>query len=113
MDPIQVAAKATRPAETPLPRQGKHKWAQAESLQGVVEKGGFEKEKITLVKVDVYVTTSEITRYATMLWSFVGRTSVVGWLKSDEEDWDRAVDVLKQGLKNPMDIRYLTGVELS
>jgi ubiquinone/menaquinone biosynthesis C-methylase UbiE len=45
LDPIQVAAKATRPAETPLPRQGNDKWAQAEFLRDVVEKGGFEKEK--------------------------------------------------------------------
>jgi ubiquinone/menaquinone biosynthesis C-methylase UbiE len=100
LDPIQVAAKVTRPSGTPLPRQGKDKWGQAEFLKSVVEKGGFEKDKITLMEVDVYVTTSEITRYAAMLWSFVGGTSAVGWIKSDEENWDKAVDVLTRELRN-------------
>lgn len=86
LNPIQVAAKATRPTGTPLPRQGKEKWAKTEFLQSVVEKGGFERNKISLVEADVYVTTSEITRYATMLWSFIGGTSAVEWLKSDEEN---------------------------
>jgi ubiquinone/menaquinone biosynthesis C-methylase UbiE len=62
LDPILVAAKATRPIETPLPRKGKEKWAQAKFLQDVVEQGGFEKHKFTLVRADIYVTTSEITR---------------------------------------------------
>jgi ubiquinone/menaquinone biosynthesis C-methylase UbiE len=109
LDPIQVAAKVTRPTETPLPRQGKDKWAETELLQGVVEKGGFEKDKITLVKAHVYVTTSEITRHATMLWSFVGGTSAVGWLKSDEENWDMAVDVLKRELQNTDAYKALSG----
>jgi len=100
LDTVRVAAKVTRPAGTPLPRQGTDKWAQAEFLQDVVEKGGFEKDKITLVKADVYVTTSEFTRYATMLWSFIGGTSVGGWIPSDEKNWDKAVDVLKRELKN-------------
>ena len=66
-------------------------------------------DKITLVKADVYVTTSEITHNATMLWSFVGGTSAVGWLKSDEENWDRAVDVLKRELQNTDRYKVLDG----
>jgi hypothetical protein len=109
LGPIWVAAKVTRSAGTPLPRQGTDKWAQEEFLQDVVEKGGFEKDKIILVKADVHVTTSEITRYATMLWSFIGGTSTAGWLKSDEENWDRAVDVLKQELQNTDGYKPLNG----
>jgi hypothetical protein len=63
------------------------KWSAAEFVQYVVEKGGFEKDKITLTKADVYCTTPELTHFATMLWSFIGGTSEAGWLKSDEENW--------------------------
>lgn len=109
MEPIQAAAKATRPAGTPLPRQGMEKWSQPELLRSVVEKGGFEKDKIAIVNDDVYVTTSEITRYATMLWSFIGGTSAAGWLQSDEENWDKAVDVVKRELEKTDGYRALDG----
>ncbi|PQE18192.1 Ubiquinone menaquinone biosynthesis C-methyltransferase protein [Rutstroemia sp. NJR-2017a BBW] len=85
MEPIQAVAKATRPRGTPLPRDGFQRWSPAEFLRDVVEKGGFEKEKITMAKRDVMVTTTELTHFATMLWSFIGGTTEVGWLKSDED----------------------------
>lgn len=44
--PIQAAAKATRPAGTPFPREGVDKWSDPDFLLGVVQKGGFEKGKI-------------------------------------------------------------------
>jgi len=68
-------------------------------LRSVVEKGGFEKEKIVMTKADVFVTTSEITRYAAMLWSFIGGTSASGWLRSDEKNWDRAVEIVIEELQ--------------
>jgi hypothetical protein len=50
-------------------------------LQKVLERGGFEKEKIRLEKVDVYCTTLELTHFATMPWNFlVGRVRLGGWV---------------------------------
>lgn len=109
MEPLQTAAKITRPPGTPLPRQGMEKWSAAEFLQDVVEKGGFERDKITLRKVEVYCTTPELTHFATMLWSFVGGTSEAGWLKSDEENWDQAIDVIKDELKETEGFKALDG----
>ncbi|KAE8450351.1 hypothetical protein EG329_006425 [Mollisiaceae sp. DMI_Dod_QoI] len=86
MSPIQAAATATRPPGTPLPRQGLEKWTQASHLQSVIENGGFEKEKTMMATGDIFVTTCEIERYAAMLWSFIGGTSSVGWLESDEQN---------------------------
>ncbi|PQE03069.1 S-adenosyl-L-methionine-dependent methyltransferase protein [Rutstroemia sp. NJR-2017a BVV2] len=48
MEPIHAVAKATRSPGTPLPRDGFQRWSPAEFLRDVVEKGGFEKDKITL-----------------------------------------------------------------
>lgn len=47
----------------------------------------------------MYVTTSELDRYANMLWSFIGGIAPVGWLKSDEETWDEAIEIIKRELR--------------
>jgi len=99
MEPLQIASKATRPPETPLPRMGMQKWSNPEFLRDTVEKGGFEKENIILKKASMYCTVPELTHFATMLWSFVGGTSEAGWLKSDEEHWDKAIEVIKEELR--------------
>lgn len=76
-EPIQTAAKATRPSGPPLPRDGLQKWASAEFL----------------------CTTTELTRLATMLWSVIGGTTETGWIKSDEESWEEAIEIIKDGLR--------------
>lgn len=98
MPPLQAAAKATHPPGIPLPRAGLERWSQADFLQSVVEQGGFQKDQITIYKGDVYITTSELDHYANMPWSFTGGTTFVGWLKSDEENWDEAIETVKQEL---------------
>lgn len=109
MEPIQIAAQSTRPPGTPLPRQGMDKWSRAAFLQDVVEKGGFEEEKIKIVQSDVFVEIGDLDSYATMLWSFIGGTSAVGWLESDEERWEEAIAVVKKELKKSEGTRLLDG----
>ncbi|KAM0542859.1 hypothetical protein ACHAPJ_012582 [Fusarium lateritium] len=95
---IQAAAKKTRPAGTPLPRQGLEKWEDADFLRGVVIKGGFVPDKVTLSKRNVDGTIGDLGHFSTMMWSFVGGTSTAGWLESDEEHWDTAVNTLEEVL---------------
>jgi ubiquinone/menaquinone biosynthesis C-methylase UbiE len=109
MEPIQTAAQSTRPAGTPLPRQGMDKWSQPEFLQSVVEKGGFEEKKIKMVQSDVFVEIGDLDRYAKMLWSFIGGTSPVGWLESDVERWEEAIAVVKRELRKSEGTRLLDG----
>lgn len=97
MEPIQVAAKETRPEGTPLPRAGLEKWSRADFLKSVVEKGGFQ--QIAMEESPVSVTVCEMDRYASMLWSFIGGTSTAGWLQSDEENWDSAIDIVKREVR--------------
>lgn len=96
MPPIEAAAKATRPPGTPLPRQGLERWYDMQLLKSIYQKAGFE--MVTYTQAETYVTTSEINRYANMLWSFIGGTSSAGWLESDEENWDTAIEIIKEEL---------------
>lgn len=110
--PIQQTATRTRPEGTPLPRQGTEKWHQADYLQSIVEKGGFTNVKVTQA---TYHSTTKTTlnRFATMLWSFVGGTSSVGWLQSDEDRWDEAIQVLGEELQKVKGFKLTEdGVEL-
>jgi SAM-dependent methyltransferase len=95
---IHVACKKTRPAGTPLPRQGLEKWEDAKVLQDVLIKGGFSPDKVSLHQKDVHVTIGDLKRFSTMIWSFIAGTTTAGWLESDEEKWDEAVDAVAEAL---------------
>ncbi|KAJ4356755.1 uncharacterized protein N0V89_004791 [Didymosphaeria variabile] len=112
MDPLRVASAATRPEGTPEIRGGMDKWEDAEFLRGVIEKGGFASEKITMRKRDVYVTGTTIQRYATMLWSFIGGTTKAGWLESDGEKWDEAIEIVEAELRKADGFKELEGGRL-
>jgi SAM-dependent methyltransferase len=112
MEPIQQAAKRTRPEGTPLPRNGMDKWEDPGFLQRVLEEGGFSKDNITLTKGEVHVTTTSVDRYATMLWSFIGGTTTVGWLESDEANWNNAVEIVKEELSKSDGFKELDGQRL-
>jgi len=107
MEPIHAAARAARPPETPLPRQCLEKWSSAGFLRDVIEKGGLEKNNVTLTKVELSYGTPELMHFAKMLWSFIGGTSAVGWLEEDERMWDEAVDVIQKELKKAEGFREL------
>lgn len=96
--PIQQTAARTRPEGTPLPRQGSEKWHSSDFLKSVVEQGGFTDVK--MAQTSYHSTTkTDLTRFSTMLWSFVGGTGAAGWLESDEERWDEAIGVLSEELQ--------------
>jgi SAM-dependent methyltransferase len=96
---IIAACEKTRPAGTPLPRQGLEKWEDTNFLHQVIAQGGFSPDNVKLEKRDVFVTIGGLKHFATMLWSFIGGTSSVGWLESDEENWDVAVDAVVEALQ--------------
>jgi SAM-dependent methyltransferase len=95
---IHAACKKTRPAGTPLPRQGLEKWEDAEVLRDVLIKGGFSPDKVSLHQKDVHVTVGHLKRFSTMIWSFIAGTTTAGWLESDEKKWDEAVDAVVEAL---------------
>ncbi|KAF3034360.1 hypothetical protein E8E11_004795 [Didymella keratinophila] len=98
MVPIRIASQRTRPLGTPEIRGGMDKWSDSNFLRSTIEKAGFSKDKITLVQRDVYCHAAKLDHYATMLWSFIGGTTPVGWLESDEENREKAIDIVKEEL---------------
>ncbi|KAH8174426.1 methyltransferase domain-containing protein [Sarocladium implicatum] len=105
LGPLEEASRQTRPEGTPLPRRAMRQWEDPEFLKKAVEDGGFK--DIKLGKAEGLITTVEADRYVNMLWSFVGGTTPVGWLKSDEERWDEAIDILKKEFKKTEGFRKL------
>lgn len=99
MEPLPEAAKATRPEGSPLPREGMDKWSERGFIKNVLERGGFASESITVHQQRVFVTPSDLDRYANMLWSFIGGTTAVGWLESDEACWNEAIGIIKEATK--------------
>lgn len=109
MSPLEVAVRETRPEGSPLPRAGLDKWSRADFLHQIIRDGGFESHQITVHQREVYTTVAEIHRYANMLWSFIGGTTPIGWLESDEENWDKAIEVIIRELKATDGFRGLEG----
>ena len=106
---IIAACEKTRPAGTPLPRQGLEKGEDADFLRYVITQGSFPSGNIRLERRDVFVTIGDLKHFATMLWSFIGGTSSVGWLESDEEKWDVAVEAVVQALQKSEGFKKLEG----
>jgi len=105
--PVQTAARVTRPAGTPVPREGMDKWSDPDFLHDVVVRGGFTGDRVVLGQADVEVTTPELSQFATMLWSFIGGTSESGWLTSDIENWDAATGIVIDELRRTPGFRDL------
>ena len=47
----------------------------------------------------IYCNTTNLDRYATVLWSLLGPSWELGWLESDEERWDEAIAIVKDELR--------------
>lgn len=62
-------------------------------IKGVLERGRFASENIAVHQKPVFGTLSDLDRYANLLWSFIGGTTAVGWLESDEERWEEAIGI--------------------
>ncbi|KAL1875796.1 hypothetical protein Daus18300_002987 [Diaporthe australafricana] len=68
--------------------------AKADFLHQIRRMGGSKQDQITVHQREVYTTVAEMYRYANMLWSFIGGTTPIGWLESDEKNRDRAIEVI-------------------
>ena len=112
IEALRIASQATRPLGSPPLRNGVEKWYDPDFIIDIVEEGGFAKDNINVKKADVYCTVSDLTAFATMLWSFIGGTSQAGWLENDEEHWDKAVEIIKQELRKSDGFEALEGEEV-
>jgi hypothetical protein len=98
VDPVRIVSRMAHPQGTPEIHGGLDKWSNPDFLKSTIMKAGFAMENITIVQREVYCHTTELDHYANMLWSFIGGTTSVGWLKSDETNWDQAIAIVKKEL---------------
>ncbi|KAH8648656.1 S-adenosyl-L-methionine-dependent methyltransferase [Xylariales sp. PMI_506] len=103
--PVTESSRATRPKSTPLPRQDVGHWADPAFLSGIVEEGGFEKEKIKVQQCEYFATTPDFEVFPSLLWSFIGGTTTAGWSVEDELKWDQAVHIVKEELQKTQGFR--------
>ncbi|KAJ8111139.1 hypothetical protein OPT61_g6195 [Boeremia exigua] len=96
--PLRIASQRTRPSGTPEIRGGTDQWSDPEFLKSAILRAGFSSDNIKVVQRDVYCTAAELNHYANMLWSFIGGSISDGWLQSDEENWDKAIEIIKEEL---------------
>ncbi|KAK6214302.1 hypothetical protein LQW54_004528 [Pestalotiopsis sp. IQ-011] len=81
-----------------LPHGMPDAWYASEFLRSIVEQGGFQPEKINISTVDIYCNIPDLTRWVTILWSYIGRPAT-GWTPADEEQWDEAIATIIQDLE--------------
>lgn len=111
MGPLRAASTATRPADFPEIRGGMDEWQEGDFLQARIQDGGFK--DVSLVQREVFAhTTTDIYHQANMLWSFIGGTTSAGWIPSDEERWDEAIEIIVAELRKTDGYQQLEGDKL-
>jgi len=92
-EPIKKAHLVTRGPDVVFPMGMPNRWYEQSTLKEFLLVGGFKEENIKISTCDVYIETKDLHHLMTATWSFLG-SRADGWHKSDEENWDKAVDVL-------------------
>ncbi|KAF2789634.1 S-adenosyl-L-methionine-dependent methyltransferase [Melanomma pulvis-pyrius CBS 109.77] len=91
--PVKAAHEATRGPEASPLREIPPEWWLGSHLQKVALDAGFEQDKTQLRTARVHMTVQDEQHLAQVLWSYLG-PPVAGWLPSDEDNWDKAIDVI-------------------
>ncbi|PVH95467.1 S-adenosyl-L-methionine-dependent methyltransferase [Periconia macrospinosa] len=111
MHPLRVASRATRPAGFPEIRGAMDQWEDGSFLQARIEEAGFKTHRVVQREVFAH-TTTDIYHQANMLWSFIGGTTASGWIESDEERWDEAIEIIVAELRKTDGYQKLEGDKL-
>jgi SAM-dependent methyltransferase len=103
-EPVQQAHLATRPgAQRMMPWF--ETWLKPETLVNELASAGFSKEIITSEQVSILVVMEgqdALKTYAESWWSMFAGT--LGWKESDDENWDRAIDIVVREMEKDKDV---------
>jgi SAM-dependent methyltransferase len=79
-------------------------WWRLSHLKSVLQQGGFKAEEVEIKTCEVILKIEEHELYdhAAMIWSLRGMPKG-GWKKEDEEHWDKAVEMIAEGMRNKSD----------
>lgn len=74
------------------------RWWTASHLESVMRQGGFDKTEVKTCEVELRIEEGELRAQAEMIWSLRGIPKG-GWTSADEENWDKAVDLLVERMR--------------
>jgi ubiquinone/menaquinone biosynthesis C-methylase UbiE len=103
---VREASRSTRPGGILPAWDSFEHWQDPAIIAGILEAGGFEKEKVKVQQRAVSVDVGDFDRHAEVTWSFRGMPSA-GWSRLDEERWDEAVEILKRKIGKTEGFRIL------
>jgi ubiquinone/menaquinone biosynthesis C-methylase UbiE len=92
---LQSIRQSTHRTTSPLPAFRSLQWQDPARLEEVLQKAGFPADKISLAQQEVFPHVKDLHRWAQILWALMGRPAA-GWVETDEENWDRAVDTIEE-----------------
>jgi SAM-dependent methyltransferase len=88
--PFKLVHEALRPGR-PYPAPP-ILWNDGKQIQKVILEAGFTQENMRVEKSEAWAKTSDIRGWAEKSWAFLG--GLGGWLETDEERWDEAVELM-------------------
>ncbi|KAF2279254.1 S-adenosyl-L-methionine-dependent methyltransferase, partial [Westerdykella ornata] len=74
------------------------RWWTASHLESVLRQGGFDRTEVKTCEVELRIDEGELRDQAEMIWSLRGMPEG-GWTSGDEENWDKAIDLLVERMK--------------
>ncbi|KAF2706062.1 hypothetical protein K504DRAFT_460149 [Pleomassaria siparia CBS 279.74] len=95
--PVRLVHDAVRPGK-PYPAPAMD-WSDGKRLRGIMREAGFsdDEDNVKMEKQEAWTRTSDLRGWAERVWAFLGGLGT--WQESDEETWDRAVDLLVEKLE--------------
>jgi hypothetical protein len=84
---------------------GASRWTDGNLLRQSMEAGGF-KGKYTMRKAKSINDVDDLKAWIYSMWSLLGRMEH-GWIPSDEENWDRAIQIFGNTLIAQKDVEVL------
>lgn len=103
IDAIKHAHRRTRGEECPLPLMLQDISFEGKHMKQALEEAGFDPSRTQIYQEDAYITIPDMKRWAQLAWSYLGILPS-GWLKEDEEKWQKAVDDIVEQLLSGNDI---------
>ncbi|TEY85741.1 hypothetical protein BOTCAL_0013g00490 [Botryotinia calthae] len=92
-EPIERAHLETRGPDVGFLMAMPTHWYGKDALRNFYIVGGFKEENISITTCDVCIEAMDLRHLMSATWSFLGARSD-GWDPEDEENWDKAVDIL-------------------
>ena len=94
---VDATHKATRGSDAALLLRIPEHWYRASTLESVLRQAGFT--HVEMSQKEAYLKIKDVHRWVVYAWSLLGEPES-RWQPKDENDWDTAISILEEQLKN-------------